>query len=98
MNKRFLRKSQNKFPESIFIMRNLKRQKTVKGKEAKALQPTNNRKTYIGRNDKCYCGSGKKYKKCCLGKEGDANSDAKAKAKSNKTITSDLPKEKRSSI
>ena len=20
----------------------------------------------IGRNDKCYCGSGKKYKKCCL--------------------------------
>ncbi|MCH4888932.1 SEC-C domain-containing protein [Acidaminobacter sp. JC074] len=23
----------------------------------------------IGRNDKCYCGSGKKYKKCCLDKE-----------------------------
>ncbi|MFC4711151.1 SEC-C metal-binding domain-containing protein [Enterococcus eurekensis] len=22
----------------------------------------------IGRNDPCYCGSGKKYKKCCLGK------------------------------
>lgn len=20
---------------------------------------------HIGRNDKCYCGSGKKYKKCC---------------------------------
>ena len=20
----------------------------------------------LGRNDKCYCGSGKKYKKCCL--------------------------------
>jgi hypothetical protein len=23
---------------------------------------------YLGRNDKCYCGSGKKYKKCCLDK------------------------------
>ena len=23
----------------------------------------------IGRNDLCYCGSGKKYKKCCLNKE-----------------------------
>lgn len=23
----------------------------------------------IGRNDPCHCGSGKKYKKCCLGKE-----------------------------
>ena len=23
----------------------------------------------IGRNDPCPCGSGKKYKKCCLGKE-----------------------------
>jgi len=22
----------------------------------------------IGRNSKCYCGSGKKYKKCCLPK------------------------------
>ncbi|HEY2495343.1 MAG TPA: SEC-C metal-binding domain-containing protein [Paenibacillus sp.] len=20
----------------------------------------------MGRNDKCFCGSGKKYKKCCL--------------------------------
>ncbi|MGH9934851.1 MAG: SEC-C metal-binding domain-containing protein, partial [Blastocatellia bacterium] len=24
----------------------------------------------IGRNDLCPCGSGKKYKKCCLGKPG----------------------------
>jgi SWIM/SEC-C metal-binding protein len=24
----------------------------------------------IGRNDPCYCGSGKKYKKCCRGREG----------------------------
>ncbi len=25
--------------------------------------------TQIGRNDPCLCGSGKKYKKCCLGQE-----------------------------
>lgn len=25
----------------------------------------------IGRNDPCPCGSGKKYKKCCMGKSGD---------------------------
>lgn len=24
----------------------------------------------IGRNDLCFCGSGKKYKKCCINKEG----------------------------
>ncbi|EIQ7094695.1 SEC-C domain-containing protein, partial [Enterococcus faecalis] len=24
------------------------------------------KKKKIGRNDPCYCGSGKKYKKCCL--------------------------------
>ena len=24
----------------------------------------------VGRNDPCPCGSGKKYKKCCLGKDG----------------------------
>ncbi|MBU0463853.1 MAG: SEC-C domain-containing protein [Proteobacteria bacterium] len=33
-------------------------------KERKALEP----KTKIGRNDPCPCGSGKKYKKCCLNK------------------------------
>jgi hypothetical protein len=28
-------------------------------------------KQKIGRNDPCPCGSGKKYKKCCLNKQGD---------------------------
>ena len=28
-----------------------------------------------GRNDKCYCGSGKKYKKCCLLKNSIAMDD-----------------------
>jgi len=32
----------------------------------------------VGRNDPCPCGSGKKYKKCCLGKEAPARSDAPA--------------------
>ena len=27
-----------------------------------------NQKMKVGRNDPCPCGSGKKYKKCCLGK------------------------------
>lgn len=27
----------------------------------------------VGRNDRCYCGSGKKYKKCCLSKEQERN-------------------------
>ena len=37
---------------------------TVHGKEpARRVQPK------IGRNDPCPCGSGKKYKKCCLAKE-----------------------------
>ncbi|MEJ2727207.1 MAG: type I methionyl aminopeptidase [Deltaproteobacteria bacterium] len=29
----------------------------------------------VGRNDPCPCGSGKKYKKCCLGKEMPVNRD-----------------------
>lgn len=28
------------------------------------------KKEKVGRNDPCPCGSGKKYKKCCLGKDG----------------------------
>jgi preprotein translocase subunit SecA len=34
-----------------------------KQKEAETQSPTHNKK--IGRNDKCFCGSGKKYKHCC---------------------------------
>ncbi|NCN95851.1 MAG: hypothetical protein GW917_03965, partial [Bdellovibrionales bacterium] len=28
-----------------------------------------NNKTKLGRNDSCHCGSGQKYKKCCLDKD-----------------------------
>ena len=38
------------------------------GKSEVKRQPV--RKVKVGRNDPCPCGSGKKYKHCCLGKEG----------------------------
>ena len=34
----------------------------------------------LGRNDPCHCGSGKKYKQCCLGKDEDKARAARAKA------------------
>jgi len=33
------------------------------------LKPTTRKGPKIGRNSLCYCGSGKKYKKCCLNKD-----------------------------
>ena len=33
---------------------------------AAALQPSANMSKSVGRNDPCPCGSGKKFKKCCL--------------------------------
>ena len=29
-------------------------------------QPIRNREKKVGRNDPCPCGSGKKYKQCCM--------------------------------
>jgi hypothetical protein len=37
--------------------------------EAEPEEPVHNPLRHVGRNDPCPCGSGKKYKKCCLGKE-----------------------------
>ena len=34
----------------------------------------------LGRNDPCHCGSGKKYKRCCLGKDEAAEREARAEA------------------
>jgi len=34
----------------------------------------------LGRNDPCHCGSGKKYKQCCLDKDEAAERAARAKA------------------
>ena len=33
-----------------------------------------------GRNNPCHCGSGKKYKRCCLGKDEAAGLEARAQA------------------
>ena len=32
-----------------------------------------------GRNDPCHCGSGKKYKRCCLAKDQEAERETRAK-------------------
>nr|WP_281411560.1 SEC-C metal-binding domain-containing protein [Enterovirga sp. DB1703] len=32
-------------------------------------EPLRNRFRHVGRNDPCPCGSGRKFKKCCLGRE-----------------------------
>ena len=34
----------------------------------------------LGRNDPCHCGTGKKYKQCCLSKDEAAERVARAKA------------------
>lgn len=34
----------------------------------------------LGRNDPCHCGSGRKYKQCCLEKDEKAARSARAKA------------------
>jgi hypothetical protein len=34
----------------------------------------------LGRNDPCHCGSGRKYKQCCLGKDEEKARTARAKA------------------
>ena len=38
--------------------------------EGKKQEPIRNRQQKIGRNDPCPCGSGKKYKNCCMRKVG----------------------------
>lgn len=37
-----------------------------------AVEPIRNRDKKVGRNDPCPCGSGKKFKNCCMGKSGGA--------------------------
>ncbi len=48
-------------------------QAAIAGTEAdKKIEPIRNRAEKIGRNEPCPCGSGKKYKNCCLRKAGAA--------------------------
>jgi hypothetical protein len=37
-------------------------------------------RTQLGRNDPCHCGSGRKYKHCCLEKDEALAADSRAKA------------------
>jgi len=44
-------------------------QAAIEGTQAdQKLEPIRNRAQRVGRNDPCPCGSGKKYKRCCLNK------------------------------
>ncbi|MFT4929149.1 MAG: hypothetical protein ACI8WB_005279, partial [Phenylobacterium sp.] len=40
----------------------------------------------ISRNDPCLCGSGKKYKKCCMAKDDAARVEVMVKAQNERTI------------
>lgn len=58
--------------EELVYLSNHSRQWVVKGYTPSELLPRDLKKLSkikIGRNDPCYCGSGKKYKKCCLRKD-----------------------------
>jgi hypothetical protein len=48
------------------------------GSDLSFAQNPNRRDVKIGRNDFCLCGSGKKYKHCCLGKPQAARVSAAA--------------------
>ena len=43
---------------------------TSHGDKAETKKPVKRSAEKVGRNDPCPCGSGKKYKNCCMGKEG----------------------------
>ena len=59
-------------PEDITELEYMLNPKSFGGKQPKMKQIHNvtvvNTQPKIGRNDPCPCGSGKKYKKCCLNK------------------------------
>ena len=44
-----------------------------KGPSDRKLEPVRNASRKVGRNDPCPCGSGKKFKACCMRKEGNAD-------------------------
>lgn len=52
----------------------------------------------IGRNDMCLCGSGRKYKRCCLGKEPAAAGSARQQAPQRVTLRSEIEKIQQSAV
>lgn len=57
----------DKNPIDHFEEENLRRLKEVQEDWENESQTEKERSMKIGRNDPCQCGSGIKYKKCCLG-------------------------------
>jgi preprotein translocase subunit SecA len=55
------------------------------GGSAGSMRSSPVRKSKVGRNDSCPCGSGKKYKNCCL-REGLSPEEAAAKAAASKSV------------
>ncbi len=53
-------------PQEIFELMGKQSLRSLPDDDARVNASISNEK--VGRNDKCPCGSGKKYKKCCLGK------------------------------
>jgi preprotein translocase subunit SecA len=48
-------------------------QAAISGTESeKKIEPIRNREEKVGRNEPCPCGSGKKYKNCCMRNRGVA--------------------------
>jgi preprotein translocase subunit SecA len=48
-------------------------QASIAGTEGeKKIEPIRNREEKVGRNEPCPCGSGKKYKQCCMRRAGVA--------------------------
>ena len=47
--------------------------------------------TTLGRNDPCHCGSGRKYKHCCLAKDEGAAREARAKTAAEETKSASEP-------
>jgi len=51
------------------LVQDLPKPQNLKGKNKINFTPELRQSKKVGRNEKCPCGSGKKYKKCCLKQE-----------------------------
>ncbi|MEW6521397.1 MAG: SEC-C metal-binding domain-containing protein [Thermodesulfobacteriota bacterium] len=63
VNKEFEWKQSHEMDE---LTKDLPKAQPIKGKKSINFQTVVRKSKKIGRNEKCPCGSGKKYKKCCL--------------------------------
>lgn len=63
VNKEFEWKQSDEMDE---VTKNLPKPQSIKGKNGVNFKTVVRKSKKVGRNEKCPCGSGKKYKKCCL--------------------------------